>query len=43
MKDKIYVHIRLNKELHKKLKEEAEEKCMSLNTYINLILQKRRT
>lgn len=42
MKDKTYIHIRINKELHEKLKTEADKKCMSLNSYINLILQKRK-
>jgi predicted HicB family RNase H-like nuclease len=43
MKEETYIHIRLKKELQEKLKAEAKEKCMSLNSYINLILQKRRT
>lgn len=42
MKDETYIHIRLKKELNEKLKEEAKSKCMSLNSYINLIFQQRR-
>ena len=42
MKDKTYIHIRLNKNLQQMLKEEAEKNGMSLNAYVNLIFQKRK-
>lgn len=41
MKDETYVHIRIKKELKNKLNVEAKDKCMSLNSYINFILQQR--
>lgn len=41
MKSETYIHVRINKELQEKLKAEAKEKFMSLNGYINFILQQR--
>ena len=41
MKSETYIHVRVKKELREKLNAEAKDKCMSLNSYINLILQQR--
>lgn len=41
-KDKEYIHISINKRLRENLKKEAEEKGMSLNAYVNLILSERK-
>lgn len=41
-KDKQYIHISINKTLRETLKKEAEEKGMTLNAYVNLILSERK-
>ena len=41
-KDKDYIHIRINESLREQLKKEAEEKGMTLNAYVNLILSERK-
>lgn len=41
MKDKTYIHVKIRDSLHQELKKEAEQKGISLNAYINLILSER--
>lgn len=41
MKDRELIHIYIKPELKEKLKKEAEEKGMSLNSYLNLIIYNR--
>lgn len=36
-----YIHIRIRKKLKERLMEEAQKKNISLNAYINLLLEKR--
>lgn len=41
MEKKVYIHIKIKEELRKKLRDEAEEKGISLNAYVNLIFSER--
>lgn len=41
MKDKIYIHFQVEKEIKKQLVNEAKEKGLSLNSYIRMILIER--
>lgn len=41
MKNKVYIHTLITKELREQLKKEAEERGMPLNSYINLIISQR--
>ena len=41
MEKKVYIHIKIKEELREKLRDEAEEKGISLNAYVNLIFSKR--
>lgn len=42
MKEKVYIHIQIRKDVHDSLVQEAEQKGMSLNSYVNLIISERK-
>lgn len=39
--DKVYMHIRVSRELRDKLIKQAKEKNITLNAYLNILLGKR--
>ncbi len=41
MKEKTYIHLRIEKEFKKELEKEAKEKKLSLTAYIRMILIER--
>lgn len=42
MEEKVYIHLSIYEKIRDELKEEAKNKGMTLNSYINLIISERR-
>lgn len=42
MKKKVYIHVNVFENIRNELKNEAKEKGMPLNSYINLIISERK-